>query len=110
MVVLHDWQNEACGITARGGLEALASFHHAPAVVLTASAPGGLKINLLNRVLPDIPNEEISGKTIEGKPPGVTEAVGPDFLASFGVTGERIAVRNSKRFAAVDVDSKDFAQ
>src|SRR5439155_27287982 len=83
-----------------------------PAVVLSARRPGTLEVDFLPGVLPDISDPQIAGCPIEGEPPRVPKAVGPDLRTGIGATHERVGARDhvGPRPALLRIDPEDLAQ
>src|SRR5919108_4148098 len=52
-----------------------------PPVVLAAPRAAGLEVDLLARGLPDVTDPQVVGLPVEGPPPGVPQAEGPDLRA-----------------------------
>src|SRR5205823_5548342 len=77
VVVLIDRCDRAGG---RGGLAiGVRAFHITPSEVLPARHRRAEEVHLLDGALPDVTDPEIVGRAVEGEPPGVAQAVLPDF-------------------------------
>src|SRR6266545_4183671 len=104
------------GSAVRGRhVKGLVAFEAPPAIVLAAVTSGRLEVDLFAAALAHIANEQVAGLTIEGETPGVTQPVGPDFVACAGVVivGKRVVGWDIIRQAiagvgVVDVDPQNL--
>jgi hypothetical protein len=72
VVVLEDREDELAGSERVLSVTALALVD-VPAVVLEPGAMAGRDVDLLGRVLPDVSDVEVAGRTVEAEAPGVAE-------------------------------------
>ena len=91
------------------------ALHHAPAVVSAAVIAGGLAVDLLVAALADVGDEQGAGGAVEGDPPRVAQAPGPDLVPARDRAPERIGRRDAVaavRTGAgpVDVDAQDLGE
>src|SRR5438105_2878181 len=88
------------------------AFHPTPPVVLPAGRGGKLEVDLLPRVLTDVPDPQVSGLPVEGVAPGVPQAVRPDLRPDPWPAGERIVGRDGVRTSAGPswIDAEHLAQ
>src|SRR5262249_14264938 len=70
------------------------AFLGPPAVVLAAFAGGRLEVQLLDLVLADVGDVEVAGLVVEGVPPRVAQAEGPDLGSGARPARERVAGRD----------------
>src|SRR6185295_12054856 len=110
VVVLEDGRGDAGGVAAGGGLEAVVAFGDVPAVVLAAPAGGEADVDLLPLALADVGDHEVAGPAVEGEPPRVAQAVGPDLAAGPGGAGEGVVGGNGVRGSPVHVDAQHLAE
>ena len=111
VIVLGHGQLLPALIAARGRVEAVRAFHHAPAVVGAAALGGRLHVDLFPLVLPDVTDVHVARARVEGPAPRVSEAKAPD-LRRGAATGH-VAARDTVGLAArrrVDVDAGDLAE
>ncbi len=89
-------------------------LHDLPTVVLSSAARTGLKVDLLANALSDVSDVKVSGLAVEGEPPRVAQALGPDFPARRRGCRERIRRRDSveRRTSGVrvDIQAKDLPE
>src|SRR5262249_60922973 len=57
-------------------------------------APGDTEVDLLDRLVADVPDPEPAGATVEAHPEGVAEPVGPDLAARARGADERVVGGN----------------
>jgi len=93
-----------------GGLVALPSLHHIPAVVPTTGPACHFAVDLLSAVLPHVPDPEIAGAPVEAEAPRIPQTVGPDLVAGGRVPDEGVVVRNGVGLPSVHVQTKYGAQ
>jgi hypothetical protein len=88
----------------------MSAFHPPPAVVLAARAAGGLEVDLLPRVLPDVTDEEIACEAVEAEAPRIAQAVRPDLGPGAGHPKEGVGGGNPVGCRPVDVDAENLAK
>ncbi len=102
------------GRVAGGCVVAAGPLHDIPAVVLTAQAGSGLKVDLLDLVLAHIGDKEIPGLGVKAEAPGVAQPRGPDLWPGAQGLGEGVGGGNGVGQAgvrwALAVDAQDLAQ
>src|SRR3989304_3340772 len=108
MHILCNWHSKRVFIVSFLWLELVKPFKEIPAVVFSALAICWLKMNFLPVFLPNISYIHIAGDGIKGKPPGVSEAISPNFLSSIFFTHEWIIFWNPIRFFPIHINSKHF--
>jgi hypothetical protein len=95
--VLPDWENV---VRRRRHAERLVEVERVPGLVTAPPEIGASsriwserEINLLPKVLADVGDREVAGGAIEGEPPRIAEAVGPDLVPP-RLVDEGIVLRN----------------
>jgi hypothetical protein len=108
---------ELVAAARRDVLVTVHGLEHVPSVVFSSSARGGLKIDLLPRVLAHLAHQEIASLTVEREAPWVAHAVCPDLGQRIRIANKRIVrwhrvipSRIAREIVSIDVEAKDFAQ
>src|SRR6266536_3219345 len=96
MLYVHHPETTGCCFSSTGAtgfsggsvvqLAGAASYGCAPATVRV-----GREINLVDLAFADVPNYQVTGLTIEGEAPGVSQAVRPDLELRAGHADEGIS-------------------
>src|SRR6266404_211289 len=98
MIVPRDRQSQRWKICEpRGHVVIGWSFHNAPAIILSPGGGSMLKINFLETILSNVADVKIAGQPIEGKPPWISQSVGPNFRCIVRDTHERVVGRDGIR-------------
>src|SRR6058998_2147585 len=93
-------RHQAVRLTAGARQEAVIALHDAPSVV--AARPN--EIDLLPIILSDVGSPQLAGLPVEGKAPGIPQAVGENLRSSSG-RREGIVRWDGIRVATVHIDS-----
>ena len=101
MIILDNGQFETRLETAFTGLVAPAALHHVPAVVQASWASSGLMVDLFQRILTDIGDEQVTCNAIERKPPRIAQSQGPYLRTSVCSVDKRIAGRYADVWAGI---------
>src|SRR5690606_25224518 len=87
-----------------------------PAIVLSAGAVAGLKVDLLALALPHVANPQVAGGAIEAGAERVAQPVRPDFVVA-GHADKRVALRDGVvscavggEVVAIDIDAQHLAE
>ena len=85
----------------------MVALQQVPAVVLAAGVAGRQDVDLLPRALPDVPDEQVAGQTVEAEAARVAQAERPDLRTRVGANegiARRDGVCQPHVRLAVDVD------
>jgi hypothetical protein len=103
VTILDDGKLQRATPTTSRRVEAVSALHPAPAIVLTTSTGGPLEIDLLERILPDISNEQVSGRSVKTEAPRVAQSIRPYFGTGPGSTDKRVTGRDPVGQSAIHI-------
>src|SRR6266480_1789593 len=86
------------------------SLRDAPAVVAPSRVARRPEVHLFPQVLPDIRDEQISGRAVEVEFPWVAQPVSPDLRQGARLADKGIAWRYGETRSRIDVDAQQLAQ
>ena len=114
MRVFGNWQSQAVLVTGIS-VVATGSFHTIPAEIVARQVICRHKVDLFDRVLPDVPDIEIPGQLVETEAPGIAEPIRKDLWLRVLAANERIGAghgigRSFRRARRIDIDSEDLAK
>jgi len=110
VVVLGHREYQAVRTAAGARRIAVPALHDIPAVVFTPGARPGRIVDLLPVLLADVGDVKITGLPVEGEPPRIAQAVGPDLGPGVPAAHEGVVRRDRVRLSPVHVDPEHLSQ
>jgi hypothetical protein len=108
-VVVNGWSESGIGAARTASPSAGKPLGHFPTVVFPASGRR-LDIDLLTVALSHVADVEVSARSVETEPPGVSEPVRPDIPPCVSLADKRVVGRYLVRGLSVHVDPQELAE